>query len=89
MRAIRIDQFGGPEVLKLAEVMFPRPENGQVVISVDAAGVNLPTRMTFITATFSPVELPFVPGREGARRLPHRRPSGPATRQPSAVADLS
>src|SRR6516162_6351362 len=54
--------------------MFPRPENGQVVISVDAAGVNLPTRMTFITATFSPVELPFVPGREGARRLRHRRP---------------
>ena len=40
MRAIRIDQFGGPEVLKLAEVMFPRPENGQPVISVVAAGIN-------------------------------------------------
>ncbi len=40
MRAIRVDQFGGPEVLKLAEVMLPRQENGQAVISVDAAGVN-------------------------------------------------
>jgi hypothetical protein len=28
-------------VPKLSEVMLPRPENGQAVISVDAADVNL------------------------------------------------
>ncbi|NUW37117.1 NAD(P)H-quinone oxidoreductase [Nonomuraea sp. SMC257] len=40
MRAIEIVRPGGPEVLEWREVPDPRPEQGQVVIEVAAAGVN-------------------------------------------------
>ncbi|MEV0149318.1 MULTISPECIES: NAD(P)H-quinone oxidoreductase [unclassified Nonomuraea] len=40
MRAIEIARPGGPEVLEWREVPDPRPEQGQVVIEVTAAGVN-------------------------------------------------
>ncbi|MEU8250191.1 NAD(P)H-quinone oxidoreductase [Nonomuraea sp. NPDC048916] len=40
MRAIEIAQAGGPEVLEWREVPDPRPERGEVIIDVTAAGVN-------------------------------------------------
>jgi NADPH:quinone reductase-like Zn-dependent oxidoreductase len=40
MKAIRIHQYGGPEVLKLEEVPRPNPEANEVLIRVHAAGVN-------------------------------------------------
>ena len=40
MRAIRVDQFGGPEVLRLVETDTPEPEPGEVLVRVSAAGVN-------------------------------------------------
>jgi NADPH2:quinone reductase len=40
MQAIRVDQFGGPDVLRLVEVDDPQPGDGQVRVRVDAAGVN-------------------------------------------------
>ncbi len=40
MRAIIIDQFGGRDVLKLADVPEPVPGPGEVLIAVKAAGVN-------------------------------------------------
>lgn len=40
MRAIVRRQFGGPEVLELAEQPRPRPEPGQVLIQVRAFGLN-------------------------------------------------
>ncbi len=40
MKAIRFNQFGGPEVLELADVPEPHPGPGQVRIRVRAAGVN-------------------------------------------------
>lgn len=39
-RAVRIAQFGGPEVLTVVEIADPVPGSGQVVIDVRAAGVN-------------------------------------------------
>ena len=46
MKAVRIHQFGGPEVLKLESVADPKPQTGQVVVRVKAAGVN-PVDSTF------------------------------------------
>jgi len=40
MKAIRIHEFGGPEVLKLEEVPRPLPGPGEVLIKVYASGVN-------------------------------------------------
>jgi NADPH:quinone reductase len=40
MKAIRVHEFGGPEVLKLEEVATPKPSAGQVLARIHAAGVN-------------------------------------------------
>ena len=40
MKAIRIQHFGGPEVLKLEEIPEPQPGMGEIRIRVIAAGVN-------------------------------------------------
>jgi NADPH:quinone reductase-like Zn-dependent oxidoreductase len=40
MKAARFRQFGGPEVLEIADLPDPHPEPGQVRIAVRAAGVN-------------------------------------------------
>ncbi|MFP4468340.1 MAG: NAD(P)-dependent alcohol dehydrogenase [Bacteroidales bacterium] len=40
MKALRIHQFGGPEQLLEEEVSMPLPERGEVLVRVNAAGVN-------------------------------------------------
>ena len=40
MKAIRVHQFGGPEVLTLEDVPDPVAGKGQLVIRVHAVGVN-------------------------------------------------
>ncbi|HXZ24480.1 MAG TPA: NADP-dependent oxidoreductase [Methanomassiliicoccales archaeon] len=39
MRAVVIERFGGPEVLKIKEIAVPTPGRGDVLIRVDSAGV--------------------------------------------------
>ncbi|HLI40554.1 MAG TPA: quinone oxidoreductase [Streptosporangiaceae bacterium] len=66
MRAIVIEQFGGPEVLKLAERPAPRPGEGQVLVRVTAAGVNfMDIYQRQGIGGYRP-PLPVVPGGEGA-----------------------
>lgn len=66
MRAIRVHQFGGPEVLKIEEVSTPHAGPGQVLVRVHAAGVN-PVE-TYIRAGTYPAlpPLPFIPGKDCA-----------------------
>src|SRR4029453_19308633 len=40
MKAIRIHNYGGPEVLKYEDVPRPQPKAGEVVVRVHGAGVN-------------------------------------------------
>src|SRR6476661_8344867 len=42
MTAIEITKPGGPDVLRAVQRPVPRPANGEVLIRVDAAGVNRP-----------------------------------------------
>jgi NADPH2:quinone reductase len=66
VRAIRVAQFGGPEVLKLEEVPTPTPEAGQVLVHVRAAGVNpYDTYMRAGTYAVKP-PLPYTPGSDAA-----------------------
>jgi NADPH2:quinone reductase len=66
MKAIRVEEFGGPEVMKLIEVPMPQPDAGQVLVQMHAAGVN-PVE-TYIRAGTYPRKpaLPFTPGNDGA-----------------------
>ena len=66
MKAIRVHQFGGAEVLKLEELPDPQPGPGQVVIRVGAAGVN-PVEAYVRTGTYaSKPSLPYTPGTDAA-----------------------
>jgi NADPH:quinone reductase len=66
MKAIRVHEFGGPEVLKLEEVATPKPSAGEVVVRIHAAGVNpYDTYMRAGTYAAKP-SLPYTPGSDGA-----------------------
>jgi len=66
MKAIRVHEFGGPEVMKLEEVPDLTAGPGQVVVSVKAVGVN-PVD-TYIRAGAYAVKpaLPYTPGMDAA-----------------------
>jgi len=64
MRAIRIEAFGGPEVLRLADVPEPVPGSGEIVVRCEASGINYLD--TYHRTGLYPNPLPFVPGMEGA-----------------------
>jgi NADPH2:quinone reductase len=40
MRAVRITEFGGPEVLNVVDLPDPVPGEGQQLYDVSAAGIN-------------------------------------------------
>jgi NADPH2:quinone reductase len=66
MKAIRVHEFGNPEVMKIEEVPDPKPGAGQLVVRVHATGVN-PVD-TYIRAGLYPLkpELPYTPGMDAA-----------------------
>lgn len=64
MRAVRIEQTGGPEVLAVHEVPAPLPDAGEVVVQVAAAGVNFID--TYQRSGAYPLALPTGLGLEGA-----------------------
>jgi NADPH:quinone reductase len=69
MRAIRVHQFGGPEVLTLEEVADPKPGAGEVLVRVRAAGVNpVDTYLHTGNYAFKP-SLPYAPGFDGAGEI--------------------
>ena len=64
MRAIRINQTGGPEVLAYESVPVPHPPAGHALIRVEAAGVNFID--VYKRTGLYKVSLPVTPGEEGA-----------------------
>jgi NADPH:quinone reductase len=64
MKAIRVHTPGGPEVMKLEEVPEPKVGPGQVVVKLEAAGLNY-IDVYFRTGTYK-APLPLTPGLEGA-----------------------
>jgi NADPH:quinone reductase len=66
MRVVVGERLGGPEVLSVAERETPRPEPGEVVVDVAAAGVNYMDIYQREGVGNYRTEPPFVPGGEGA-----------------------
>jgi NADPH:quinone reductase len=64
MKAIRVESFGGPEVLRLGDVPDPQAGRGQLLVRVEAAGVNFID--VYHRTGLYPNPLPLVPGQEGA-----------------------
>ena len=64
MKAIQIHETGGPEVLQLAELPIPEPGPGQVLIRVEATGVNF-IEIYFRKGVYK-AALPMTPGSEAA-----------------------
>jgi NADPH2:quinone reductase len=64
MKAIQIHETGGPEVLALAELPIPQPGPGQVLIRVEAVGVNF-IEIYFRKGTYK-AALPLTLGSEAA-----------------------
>jgi NADPH:quinone reductase len=67
MKAIRVHQPGGPEVLKLEAVPDPRPAAGEALVRLEAIGVNY-IEVYQRTGQYR-LPLPFTPGTEGAGRV--------------------
>ncbi len=66
MRAIQMTEFGGPEVLRLAELPAPEPAADEVLIRVARAGVNFADTHTRTNSYVRRATLPLVPGGEVA-----------------------
>jgi NADPH2:quinone reductase len=73
MRAIQIQEFGGPEVLELREVPEPQAPEGAVVLDVLAAGVNYADTHQAENSYLAPAQLPLVPGAEVVGTTPDGR----------------
>jgi NADPH2:quinone reductase len=67
MNAIVIEQHGGPEVLQWKSVPEPRPGEGEILVRIEAAGVNFID--VYQRTGLNPVTLPFTPGSEGAGKV--------------------
>lgn len=84
MKAIQIQQFGGPEALVYGDAPLPEPGPGQVRVKIAAAGVN------FIDVYHRlgqyPLPLPFIPGVEGAGIVDALGPDVVGVRRGSRVA---
>ena len=64
MRAIQITAFGGPEVLRVADVPDPVATGSLVAIDVESAGVNYADTHQVENSYLAPQQLPLVPGAE-------------------------
>ena len=68
MQAIQYEQYGGPDVLRLADVPDPEPGPGQVRVALRAASVipaDWKLRAGHLNQYFS-ISFPKIPGRDGA-----------------------
>jgi NADPH:quinone reductase len=66
MKAVRIHETGGVDVLKVEELPMPKPGNDEVLIKVDSAGINFADIMTRRGSYVNMPELPVTLGLEFA-----------------------
>jgi NADPH2:quinone reductase len=64
MRAIRVHRHGGPEALTLETLNSPDPAPGQILVRMEAAGINFID--VYQRSGLYPVQTPFTLGQEGA-----------------------
>ena len=83
MKAVRVHELGGPEVLRYEEISEPQPRAGEVLVKIAAAGVNfldIYYRSGFHWGGHHSRALPYIPGAEAA---------GTVVQVGPAVADIN
>jgi NADPH2:quinone reductase len=70
MKAIQIEEFGGPEVLNHVEVPDPTPAEGEVLVEVARSGINFADTHATRNDYLAEQALPLVPGAEISGRTP-------------------
>ena len=73
VRAVQIDEFGGPEVLKVVDLPIPEPAEGEVLVRVARAGMNFADTHQRENSYLARFELPLVLGGEVAGTDPDGR----------------
>lgn len=73
MKAIQIQEFGGPELLELVEVEEPTPGEGEVLVEVARSGVNFADTHATRNDYLAEQRLPLIPGAEVSGRTPDGR----------------
>ncbi|HEX7060242.1 MAG TPA: zinc-binding dehydrogenase, partial [Solirubrobacterales bacterium] len=73
MRAIQIEEFGGPEVLKHVDVPDPVPEHGELLVEVSRSGINFADTHATRNDYLAEQSLPLIPGGEVSGRTPDGR----------------
>lgn len=73
MKAIRIEEFGGPEVLRHVDVEEPTPGEGEVLVEVARSGINFADTHATRNDYLAEQQLPLIPGAEVSGRTPDGR----------------
>ncbi|MGZ5411785.1 MAG: quinone oxidoreductase family protein [Solirubrobacterales bacterium] len=73
MKAIQIEEFGGPEKMRLVEVPDPEPGEGDVLVEVARAGVNFADTHAIRNDYLAEQSLPLIPGAEVSGTTPDGR----------------
>jgi NADPH:quinone reductase len=69
MKAVRVHELGGPEMLRYEDVSEPRPKPGEALVKIEAAGVNfldIYYRSGFHWGGHHRRQLPYIPGAEAS-----------------------
>jgi len=66
MRAVQIEEFGGPEVLHVVDLPRPQPGEGELLVKVATAGMNFADTHQRENSYLAKFELPLVLGGEVA-----------------------
>jgi len=73
MKAIQIEEFGGPEVFRHVEIDEPTPADGEVLVEVARSGVNFADTHATRNDYLAEQSLPLIPGAEVSGRTPDGR----------------
>lgn len=73
MKAIQIEEFGGPEVLKHVELPDPEPGEGEALVEVVRGGINFADTHATRNDYLAEQQLPLIPGAELSGRTPDGR----------------
>jgi NADPH:quinone reductase len=73
MKAIQIDEFGGPEVLDYRDVDNPSPGEGEILVEVARSGVNFADTHASRNDYLAEQTVPLIPGAEVSGRTPDGR----------------